>query len=138
MTRHSVTRTISVACMLLAFGALARADDIVHCAQQAGPRLHTDVPCAGEAAAAPARAVTEASAVGARVSWQGGPFATEGQVRETAWAKNRPANRRPAPDAMTVQAARSSLQLMDQGSTYPRRQKFAALDLRGEHWFDFR
>lgn len=138
MTRHSLTRTISVACMLLAFGALARAGDMVRCAPQAGPALNPDVTCARGAAVAPAPAVTKASPVSTRVSWQAEPSASDGQVRETAWAKARPANRRPAPDTMTVKAARSSMQLADQGSAYQHQQKFAALDLRGEHWFDFR
>jgi hypothetical protein len=136
MTHHYFTHTIFLGWILVVFAGFARADT-VQCVDETGTVTYTDVPCENGADAARASALTDSSPVRAKVSSPAGTFTAVGEARESAWVKKPASNRKLAPDVATVKAARSSMLLMDRAASLLRQQKFAALDLRSQRWFDF-
>jgi hypothetical protein len=136
MTHHYFGRTIVFGCMLLVFAGFARAD-IVKCVDETETVAYMDVPCENGADSVRASALTNPSTISARVSSRANSIAATAEIRKAAWVTKRAGNRSLSSDVATLKSARSSMLLMDQESSLLRQKKFAALDQKGRHWFDF-
>jgi hypothetical protein len=135
MTRHYFTPTILLGCILFVFGGLARAE-VLQCVDDRGAVTYTNLPCENNTDPVPDGAVSSS----ALAKTKGGvsaavTYTASEETHESAWAKRPASNSNTALDIETLKAARSSMLVRNQGSP---RQEFVALDLRSQHWFDFR
>jgi hypothetical protein len=134
MTIPYYSNAIFLGYVLIASAGFARAD-IVQCAGQERTVNDADGRCQNGANSV--RASTKPSAQRTKVPSPARTYAAAREARDAAWAK-RPASKHKLPhDAATLEAARSSLLLMDNESSLLRQQKLAALDRKDQRWFKF-
>lgn len=111
MNRHALLSSLFLACMMSAGSALA-GTEIVKCIDAGGHVVLTDQPCpvGNELALAPA------------------PAAAPAERRRDPWIKKAAGIAPMTRDAMTLKAARASMQMLDNASSMLRQQRIAALN----------
>lgn len=132
-TGHSLVHTLLFACVLIAFAGSAKAE-IVHCIDEYGSVLITDVSCSTGADAARVPAAVKKSPVKLRVLSQKNHFSDAERARGIA-LRNKPKDTRRFPlDVATSAAAKVAMQSIDEAWALERQQALAEQADRPGFW----
>lgn len=124
MAHHSVTQTVLLACLSLPLAGYAE-DEVAACIDESGAAPYNVTPCRNDAD-------TPRPVELARIPLK------HPRPPLPAILPKKPGGTHGLPiDIATLQAARSSMQRMDQASARLRQQKLATLDQHGPRWFNF-
>ena len=141
MNRQTLAPTISLGCLLLAFGGFANAD-IVQCTGGAATVTYTDGACQSGANAVRVSGAANGFVVNLRTSdtaaEKPSAFVVLKEAREAARIKKTMEARTVSRDAATLQGAKTAMQMDDQAALLSRQERLVALELKGQQgWFRF-
>jgi hypothetical protein len=123
MTKHQLSRTMFIACTLIAFAGSAQAD-VVLCIADTGSVTFTDGPCDPGSNAFSAGPI-DRSATKIRAAALSADLVAAEQARAAAQANKQPVKRGLALDVATMEHARSSVIAKDRATALARRQALA-------------